>query len=176
VEQGIAVRIVCWRSIGLLLLLVATYGCGYRRPPLAQVEALVTLDGEPVAGADVLLVPTGSGRAARGLTDDAGRLGFSAYGSGDGIPAGTYRAVVSKRQLSKRGVRKMESLRSMPASSDDAAPEPMIEFADSYYENLLPEQYATIATSGIVVKIDLTTRQITLPLVSSPANAPRERR
>lgn len=174
-EQGIAVRIVCWRSIGLLLLLVATYGCGYRRPPLAQVEALVTLDGEPVAGADVLLVPTGSGRAARGLTDDAGRLGFSAYGSGDGIPAGTYRAVVSKRQLSKRGVRKMELFRSVPASNDDAAPEPMIDLSDSDYENLLPDRYASVDTSGIIVEIDLKTRQITLPLESSPTAVPPAR-
>lgn len=172
-EPGVDTRNGWWRRAGTLLLAFAACGCGYRRPPLAQVEAIVTLDGEPVAGADVLLVPTGPGRAATGVTDDAGRLGFSAYASGDGIPAGTYQAVVSKRRLSRRGARKLESSRSMPAQADDASPAPMIEFADNDYENLLPDRYSSVDTSGIVVEIDFKTREITLPLVSSPGKAPR---
>lgn len=159
-----------------LLLAVAMCGCGYRRPRLAQVEGIVTLDGESVGGADVLLVPIGPGRAASGVSNDSGRLRFSAYGSGDGIPAGRYKAVVSKRQLKKRAVRKVESLRSKAKAtrdetSDEPMAEPMLEFTDDDYENLLPGPYASADTSELVVAIDRRTRQIALALVSSGSNA-----
>jgi hypothetical protein len=149
-----------------LLLLAAGSGCGYRRPALTQSRGIVTLDGEPVAGASVMLVPLEPGRPVAGASDAGGRLVFSTYGSNDGIPPGRYKAVVSKLVPTKRAARKLEAARARQAESDDAAEEAMVELADDDYENLLPTRYATAATTDLVVTIDRSTRRITLALES----------
>ena len=158
-----------WRrgsaALAVAMLLAVVSGCGYRRPPLVKAEARVTLDGEPVAGATVMLVPAGGGRPVSGVTDEGGRLTFSTYGSRDGVPTGRYTAVVSKLVLTKKAARRMEASRSATASGDDVA-EPMIETRDEDYENLLPGRYAGIDTSDLTVTVDRGTRAIELPLVS----------
>lgn len=54
----------------LAALVVGLSGCG-QEVPLVPVEGTVTLDGIPLAGAQVLFRPT-QGRLAAGETDDAG--------------------------------------------------------------------------------------------------------
>jgi hypothetical protein len=120
----------------------------------------VTLDGKPVAEAAVMLVPTAGGRPVSGVTDDAGRAVFSTYGSRDGIPAGDYKAVVSKRVLKESAAKK--------AAADNAA-DSMPLFAESDYDNLLPVRYASHASTDLVVTVDRGTREIALALRSEPA-------
>ena len=156
-----------------LVILVAMAGCGYRRPPLVRVEGVVTLDGEPVAEADVTLVPVGPGRAARGLASDTGRVAFSTYASGDGVIPGTYKAIVSKQELTKRGARKVEALRSAPSPADETASEVMIEFTDGDYRNLLPVKYAGFDSTDLSVTIERGTKSISLALTSAPASKSR---
>lgn len=146
------------------LMLLTAPGCGYRRPPLNQVEAVVTLAGEPVAGADVMLVPTGRGRPIRGLANDSGRIIFSTYGSGDGVPAGTYRVVVSKLVLTDKASRRMATLRSSGDAGADEPAEVMIEFQDGDYLNLLPTRYASHETSDLSVTIAADTREVAIHL------------
>lgn len=56
------------------LLLVAVVGCGSGdTPDLAPVEGRVTLDGEPLANADVEFQPIGQGAPSYGYTDEDGR-------------------------------------------------------------------------------------------------------
>lgn len=160
-----------WVTVPALALLVALSGCGYRRPSLARVEALVTLDGEPVAGADVTLVPVGPGRAARGLADEAGRVVFSTYGSKDGVIPGSYKALVAKRELTKSGARKMEAARAAPPPSDPTASESMVELTDADARNLLPAKYAGLATTDLSVTIERGTRQLTLSLASATSGS-----
>ncbi len=60
----------------LLALLAAPWtGCGGGgdHPPLGQVSGLVTLNGQPLADADVTFQPEGPGRASIGTTDSEGR-------------------------------------------------------------------------------------------------------
>ena len=146
--------------LALALLTVLTAGCGYRRPGLMPAQAVITLDGKPVAEATVMLVPTAGGRPVSGVTDDAGRAVFSTYGSRDGIPAGDYKAVVSKRVLKKSAAKKLAA-----NSADD-----MIGlFTDSDYEDLLPVRYASHASTDLVVTVDRGTREIAIALRSEPA-------
>jgi hypothetical protein len=159
-----------WWSRAVLLALLATIpGCGYRRPSLVVTEALVTLDGEPVPEASVLLVPIGGGRPISGGADQAGRLMFSTYGSRDGVPAGDYKAVVSKLVLTPKATRKIESLRARAGNSEEAMDDMLMGLSDDDYRNVLPARYASIETTDLAVTIDRRTRQIVLPLQSGGA-------
>jgi hypothetical protein len=162
-----------WMTAIALAMFAAVIGCGYRRPVLARVEALVTLDGEPVAGADVTLVPVGPGRAARGLANDAGLVVFSTYGSRDGVIPGSYKALVAKRELTKRGSRKMEVSRSAAKLSDPTASESMVEFTDDDFRHLLPTKYAGLAPTDLTVTVERRTTRLTLPLSSAASDAGR---
>ena len=139
----------------LALLAALTAGCGYRRPALTKSRALVTLDGEPVAGAAVMLMPTTGGRPVSGVTDDSGWALFSTFGSRDGIPAGEYKVVVSKLVLKEYAAKR-------------AAADSMALFSDSDYDNLLPTRYASHTSTDLAVTVDRGTREITLALASKP--------
>lgn len=151
-------------AAAVLLVMLAGPGCGYRRPALSQPQGTLTLDGEPVAGASVMLVPLEPGRSVAGVSDQRGRLSFSTYGSNDGVPQGRYKAVVSKLVPTKQAARKLEAARARQSAAEDAADEVMVELQDDDYENLLPSRYAAAATTDLVVTIDRRTRQITLAL------------
>lgn len=154
--------VVCVGGVALALLA----GCGYRRPALLPTEAIVTLDGTPVAGASVMLVPNAAGRPAVGTSDAAGILMFSTYGSRDGVPPGDYKAVVTKLVPTKKARAKLEKLSLRPAAEGEDGIEPMTEMQDDDYENLLPARYAAAGTTDLAVTIDRATRRITLALES----------
>lgn len=60
-------------SIVVVALIVCITGCSGStdQPDVADVRGVVTLDGQPVAGVNILFQPE-SGRAAVGLTNDKG--------------------------------------------------------------------------------------------------------
>lgn len=67
-----------WHYVALLacvaVLAVPIAGCSKgNQPPLGSVTGTVTLDGKPLANADVTFQPVGPGRAAMATTDDQGR-------------------------------------------------------------------------------------------------------
>ena len=60
-------------ATALWLVLIVSVGCSNgNRPPLAPVEGLVTLDGQPLAGATVVFQPT-RGKASSAQTGPDGR-------------------------------------------------------------------------------------------------------
>jgi len=69
-------------------------------PPLVPVEGLVTLDGKPLAGANVMLVPRGETRGDKAFyakTDSAGKfIAASADGKQKGAAVGNYQVVLNK--------------------------------------------------------------------------------
>lgn len=155
------------RALAAVLLCLALLpGCGYRRPALVQPQAVVTLDGEPVAEADVMLVPIGAGRAVKGVSDQNGRIVFSTYGAADGVPPGSYKAIVTKRELTKRGARKLEAGRARSAVADDGSSDVMVELQDDDYRSLLPSCYGAVDTTDLTVKVERGSREITLALES----------
>jgi hypothetical protein len=85
----------CWGTMALLCVIVS--GCGGVKP--LTVDVVVTLDGEPLAGATVLFVPEEGtrGRPAHGLTDIDGSLQLTTPPEeDDGVYPGAYRVVVTK--------------------------------------------------------------------------------
>jgi len=57
----------------LVLLLAGCAGCGQSGPEVAPVSGRVTLDGQPLASADVSFQPDGAQRASSGRTNAEGR-------------------------------------------------------------------------------------------------------
>jgi hypothetical protein len=58
--------------IALFAVVIGAQGCGPDGPDIASVEGVVTLDGKPLEGAQVLFVPE-KGRPAVGKSDASGR-------------------------------------------------------------------------------------------------------
>jgi hypothetical protein len=93
-----------WRLakfLTVLLLVVAVVGCGSN---LAEVNGVVTVDGQPLQGgngvrATVIFQPaTGVGRVAVGLVDSSGQYHLSS-GSEAGVVPGEYVVTCSATQL-----------------------------------------------------------------------------
>ena len=119
----------------------------YMRLPTVPVEVVVTLDGQPVAGADVAFTSTKTERGAPradGRTDALGRALLSTYKAYDGVPAGEYLVTVTRRR---------------PLFTPEGKPGP----------NTLPEKYASLVKSELKVQVSGSGKQsIALKLVSQP--------
>ena len=80
----------------LLIALAASAGCGSNG--LAQIEGTVTLDGEPLEGANVEFAPlTAAGSASYSIesTDADGHFTMGYTGDKDGVLPGKYRVYIS---------------------------------------------------------------------------------
>lgn len=85
----------------LALALLAAAGCGKPegRMDVYPVSGTVLIDGQPAAGADVVLHPTfplsdkDADYPRAGVGED-GRFTISTYDEGDGAPAGTYKVSI----------------------------------------------------------------------------------
>lgn len=103
--SGCRSPIAWWCSPGLGILLLVVTGCGSDRPSLVTVTGRVTLDGKPLAGAQVAMKlviddPDNTyGRPSRGVTDAQGVFKPGAYGDAAGIPTGKYKVAVIRQEI-----------------------------------------------------------------------------
>lgn len=93
------------RSLSLLVLastffFVSACSRTPEGPPLVPAAGTVTLDGKPLAAADVMLIPQGEtkGNGGVGRTDPAGKFELvqSDNRQRKGIPTGEYKVILSK--------------------------------------------------------------------------------
>lgn len=95
--------------IGLLLAICVAcvaVGCsgGPKRPATVKVSGKVTMGGTPVPRATVSFQPTApGGRAAVGVTDDAGQYTLTTFSAGDGAVAGDYGVAIVKMEEGAAG-------------------------------------------------------------------------
>lgn len=79
--------------LGFLVLGVVGLGCGGPKP--VKVSGVITLNGEPVEGANVQFVPMDdSKRPATGFTDKTGKFELTSFENKDGALPGEYKVVV----------------------------------------------------------------------------------
>jgi len=86
--------------LGVLVCFVSAVGCGSgggNLPKTVPALGVVTLDGKPVDGAQVVIVPAAEGTTgATGVTDSGGHFSLRAYEQKDGAIPGEYNVQVSK--------------------------------------------------------------------------------
>ena len=111
-------------------------GCGPGRPATVPVKGTVTLDGKPVAGAQVMLMPQQGGRPAQGLTDGSGRFALETFAPGDGALPGLHAVTVTCRRVS--GV-----------AADADGLEGEVGPGGPKVEWIVPRKYADPKTSGL---------------------------
>lgn len=88
-------------TFGLLIALGFCSGCsesaGSKKPPTFPVSGTVTMNGQPVADAMVVFVPTAKeGQSAVAKTNAEGKYQATTFSTGDGALAGEYLVKVSK--------------------------------------------------------------------------------
>ena len=154
-------RVCCATSCVLLAgLSVGCYDSG--RPPTYPVSGTVTWQGNPVEGARVVFVPTGSQESAAGITDAAGKYQLTTFVAGDGAEPGEYRVKVAKydiKQPTKEETQKFitqEEEQKIVFAQDERPTPPA--------KNLMPKKYESEITSGIThtVTTSATTLNITV--------------
>ena len=143
-----------WRSaaaVAAFSLLVA--GCGPSRPTTIPVSGTVTLDGKPVAGAQVMLLPEEEGRPAQGTTDEAGEFTLGTFETADGALPGSHAVTVVARRIS--GV-----------NADADGLEGDIAPGGVKVQWLVPQRYSDPKTSGLTVTVESGMDPMKLQLTS----------
>ena len=108
-------------------------GCGgAHRLPLAEVEGVVTLDGQPLEGARLMFTPE-SGRSAKGVAGADGTFTLTTYRDGDGAVVGKHAIVVFPPGAGGSG---------RPIDVDQPRP-----------ASRLPVSYGDAATSGLTFEV-----------------------
>jgi hypothetical protein len=144
-------RSLSWCFLGLMAIL----GCnsaGSNLPKTVPASGVVTLDGKPVDGAQVVLVPAAEGTTgAFGVTNSSGHFELRAYAEKPGAIPGEYKAQVSKTiQVKVEGAK----------GSLDGGDPVRFDFG-------VPAKYTGVKTSGLTVTIaDTGNRDINFALTS----------
>lgn len=85
-------RLYCAQS-GIVVCLALLVGCDDGRPVRVPVSGQVLIDGEPVRGGIIRVVPSGDRPASSNL-DEEGRFQLTTFEDGDGCVLGTHRVMV----------------------------------------------------------------------------------
>jgi hypothetical protein len=143
-----------------LALLTALASCSAQHsgPALVPVEGVVTLDGKPLGGAQVMLEPRGEtrGQAAFGKTDAAGKFVVTTPdGKRKGAAVGNYHVVINKL---------------VKPDGSDFVPDPNSGPDDTGgYRELLPRAYSDQAESQLTADVpDGGTKELQFNLKSKP--------
>ncbi len=140
-------QVCAWSVLGLVLICFS--GCGSpARERTYPVTGIVTQGGTPIEGAVVSFHPTtGEGRSATGTTDAAGRYHLTSFARDDGAIPGRYGVTIAKfEQAGGAGA-------AGPGGTDM---ETEYEEDPTYTppsQNILPEQYSNVGTSGFQVEV-----------------------
>ncbi|MCI0359877.1 MAG: carboxypeptidase-like regulatory domain-containing protein [Planctomycetaceae bacterium] len=133
-----ALRIFVVTGIGLLICT----GCGSdtgHLPKTVPAKGIVTLDGKPVEGAQVVLVAEAqSAHGAFGASDASGRFSLRAFEEKDGAVPGTYKVQISKTVVKELSPDKAANL-------DGGAP--------LFYDYGVPPKYTGFQTSGLTATV-----------------------
>lgn len=139
--------------VAVLSLVLLAIGCSPRRPTTVPVSGIVTLDGEPVAGAAVMFEPEAGGVPARASTAADGSYKLSTFRRGDGALVGRHRVTVAKIVIEGLKV-------------DEAGLEAGPLTGPIQERSAIPSSYGNPATSGLMAEINAATSTIDLPLTS----------
>ncbi len=114
---------------------------------LVKVKGSITLDGAPLEGASIMLVPTvmsDTVRGASGTSDASGNFEITTIEKGDGAFPGDYKVTVVKK----------EPVGKVPTPEEMQAAAAKGQSLNVQYKSVIPDRYGASSTSGIAVKIE----------------------
>ncbi len=139
-------------AIGLIAFLSLLPGCG--KPGLKGLVScggVVTLDGAPVEGANVLFASKGTGdssASASAITDAEGKFQLMTLEPADGAFPGEYRVSVMKQNQTYQGVPLKEW---QEKNKDPQTGQPSKEYNKDKVkiEYIVPQKYSDVTKSGL---------------------------
>jgi hypothetical protein len=151
-------------SLMLAVCFSGINGCSRQpqRPPTFPVSGTVTLKGQPLEGARIVLVPTTPGvEGCAAVSDAQGKFQVTTFSQGDGAQAGSYGIQVTKydgKPPSKEDqVRHMTEEEEQKVYFPDEKPTPPAK-------NLLSKKYQLAATSGLTLTVTNKPETLTIAL------------
>lgn len=144
----------CW--------LMASGGCGYRRPQRIPTTGTLLLDNSPVPNANLVFLPAEGGRPAMAQSDENGQFTISSFGGNDGLPAGRYKLLATKLTLRKRAQKRLDAFNASQAADNGGD----IQFTDADYRNMIPARYSDPLSSDYEVVIEKNGTPLTINLSS----------
>lgn len=170
--------------LGTLLAgtIVAAAGCG---PSLSKFKGVVQVDGTPTEGVTVSFISEDGNRTYTGLTDSTGTFTLSGLDGKPGVPAGTYKVTVVKREAMMAGgenagpgsAEYMKQMEKMGKEAGKAGrPNMMMPGMNkgagaskvSYNKSELPAMYGSATTTPITVTVPPPTDPVVIELKSKP--------
>lgn len=142
----------------MLATLIALTGCGgdpgAERPDRTPVSGSVTFAGSPVSGATVTFSPAteGTGRAATGITDDAGNFVLGTFERADGAVAGDYKVLISKVEEPAADPAN-EVSEDDPAYNGGPAGDESVAEVDTEPRSLIPAEFGKRATTTLTATV-----------------------
>lgn len=148
-------------------MVFATIGCGKsaKLNDLNAAKGVITLDGAPLEGASITLIPTVAGARSAGCISDAkGNFKFQTLTSGDGVADGEYKVIVTKSHIENAYTEEEARIFSEAGGKSHkqvfpGRPEPTAV-------NDLPAKYGKEATSGLTLTISGAAKDLKLELTS----------
>jgi len=152
-------------TLSLVFAVCTFLGCGGSgRPALIEAQGQVTLDGEPVSDAQIFLQYTGEEEAFQrpvsAVTDDAGHFSLNAYPDDIGVPEGTYKLAIMKK----------EQVGELPENYN---PELAQQFRVKYRWTV-PKKYSTLESSGLTLEVTSEGLQPAVIELSTDGKPPQE--
>ncbi|MDR3232702.1 MAG: carboxypeptidase-like regulatory domain-containing protein [Planctomycetaceae bacterium] len=132
--------------ITLFIVTLTIAGCGRRGlQGLAQVSGTITLNGQPLDGATILLFPQADTRSASAISDAGGNFRIATLNTNDGVQPGNYLISVSKIHL-EGDMPYAEKLRLIGEDREKEIPK-------AIQMESVPEKYTKPETSGLMVTV-----------------------
>jgi hypothetical protein len=153
-----------FQLIPLSLLLA---GCSGRDDKLVPIEGIVKLNGKPLAGVNVYLVPEGlTGRAASARTGEDGSFQLNTSGK-DGIARGSYKVLV-KREAPPTETAEGAGTADDLAKYEMAAKQKMATRTGPDGAVSIPPEYGRISTTPLRCVIEPGSNRLEFDLRSPP--------
>jgi hypothetical protein len=142
-----------WVVVAGIVACLPSGGCGPAGnavgPPLHPVSGTVKLNGQPVAGADVVFQLKEDSRSSFGRTDANGQYSLTTRTGSDGAPEGDYVVAISKVETPAEDPSKFipqEDKRYNPFAGKSVAATPP--------KSTLPSKYGDAKTSGLTARVN----------------------
>jgi len=139
--------------VALMGLILFSAGCSrnekLNRLPVFEVRGVVTLEGKPVANADVTFVNAEANRGAFAKTDEKGEYQLTTYTSFDGAVAGKHSVAIAHTPP-------VANTPALPSTEDTAYQPPGIGQSTLPIapKSNVPAKYADPATSGLMAVVN----------------------